>query len=811
MFAQIIMSVSRKEIDRIFHYGIPDSLSHLVKKGSRVIIPFGNGNKPIEGYVIGFDKNSDVPLDKIKFIVEVLDDENIFDKELIELADFIKNKYFCTMSQCLQTIMPAGIKTKTLKFVNLIVSDFDNYNLNDKELFLIDFLKKNDGVYNYDTLLKEKSEAKNVVNSLIKKNVAEISNKMAKKNLAKMIKYIEIANLNESDVEILKLSKRLHNQLLIVEHLIENKKVKLTTLKADLNVSDSSIKGLESKGFVKIIKEQEKRDAFDYLEFDKISHFVPNEEQQEAIDFIKNDIDNEYEKPILLYGITGSGKTEIYIQTIDYCLSQNKQAIVLVPEISLTPQMVTRFVERFGNKVTVTHSKLTAAERFDQWSKAKNGEVSVVVGPRSAIFTPFSELGIIVIDEEHDGSYKSEMTPKYETKEVAKFRAKFNNATLILGTATPAVETYYKAMNKDYNILSLTKRATNSDLPEVFIKDMREELDNGNKSIFSEDLFKAISENLEKKEQTILFLNKRGHSSFVSCRKCGETIMCSNCNVSYTYHSNNQKLICHYCGKTIENPKVCPSCSSKYIKYFGIGTEKLQAEISKAFPSATVIRLDLDTAKKGISNILNEFSSGNADILVGTQMIAKGHHFPKVSLVGIVAADISLNTGDYKACENTFSLVTQVAGRAGREKLAGRVFVQTYTPENYSLQCAKNHDYVEFYNKEIMLRKMLNYPPFTNIFHIMFLSKSEDDTIKYIFIFNDILKHYNKDDSFEILGPAPAKISKIKNEYRWQIIVKYEEEERLRNYVLYCVKFFEEKFKNRNLLINLSLNPYNIF
>ena len=449
---------------------------------------------------------------------------------------------------------------------------------------------------------------------------------------------------------------------------------------------------------------------------------------------------------------------------------------MLVPEISLTPQMVDRFIARFGqDKIAVLHSKLSVGERYDQWQRIKRNEASIIIGARSAIFAPVENLGLVIIDEEHDDSYKSEMSPRYNAKEVSRYLAYKNNIPLVLGSATPDINTFYKAKNNEIHLLTLTKRANNSKLPRIEIIDLREELANGNKTMISRTLYEYITKNLEEKRQTILFLNRRGFSTFIMCRECGYTAKCKNCNITLTYHRKENKLKCHYCGYEQENITICPECGSSKVKYFGTGTQKLEEQINIMFPKATTIRMDIDTVSKKNSHeeILNKFKNENIDILIGTQMVVKGHHFPNVTLVGVIAADSSLNIEDYRSSEKTFQILTQVAGRAGRENLLGKVVIQTYNPDSFSIECAKAGEYNSFYPVEIALRKQLKYPPFCDI--ILFGISTTDEKIvenvanKIYFVLSNKLGNIPEVDIYK---PRPAPIDKIKNKYRYRIIVK---------------------------------------
>lgn len=809
-FANIIININHSDVDRIFDYKIPKALENKIKKGMRVIVPFGNGNKKIEGYVIDICENTDVPSDKIKSIIKECDDFPIFSDSMLKLAFWLKEKYYTTLSSCLKTIMPSGIGIKSKWLVVLLDYD-ENIDVTEREKEIIEFIFENNNVvYKSDIETYFGKNISNILNSLKNKKIIAIRQSVTGKNFEKKIRCVKL-NLDEFFDEKYKSlckNKRYEKQKEIVNFLIDYDYIKVSELKNHFDDCDYSIKSLEKKGIVTVFYEVEKRDVFDSENFNKT--YFPNytDEQLKAIEILENMRKSHNKKPVLLFGVTGSGKTEVYMSIIESVINEGKQAIVLVPEISLTPQIVGRFISRFGDKVSFTHSRMNQGERFDQWKKAREGEISIMIGPRSALFTPFSNIGVIIIDEEHESSYKSDTSPKYDTVETAKKLSEITDSILVLGSATPDICTYYKCMTGEYDMAELKHRANDSNLPQTFIKDMRLELEMGNRSIFSKDLYQEIKLNLEKGEQTMLFINRRGFSTFVSCRKCGHVMMCDNCNVSYTYHSKSESLMCHYCGKTIKNPIVCPECGSRYIKYFGTGTQKVEDEVKKYFPNARVLRMDMDTTTKKNSHekILSSFGKGEADILIGTQMIAKGHDFPNVTLVGIIAADISLNSGSYKAAENTFQLLTQVSGRAGRSEREGRVYIQTYNPDNYVIRLSAKQDYKGFYDEEIAVRRILDYPPFGCFFNIMISGENEREVIESSQRIKDVMSYFNKNNDFIILGPVPAFISKIKNEYRFTITVKYSDEYRLKKFVLYCIDKFKERNGKTGIYINITMN-----
>ena len=487
---------------------------------------------------------------------------------------------------------------------------------------------------------------------------------------------------------------------------------------------------------------------------------------------------------------------------------------MLVPEISLTPQTVDRFIGRFGqDNIAVLHSKLSVGERYDQWYKIKSGKAKIVIGARSALFAPVNDLGIIIIDEEHDSSYKSEMSPRYNVKDVARYLGKKYDIPIVYGSATPDMDTYYRALKGDIELLELTKRANNSKLPNVEIVDLKQELVNGNRSMISMKLYDEITKNLQDKKQTILFLNRRGYSTFIMCRDCGYTAKCKNCNITMTYHLKQNRLKCHYCGYECSAITTCPDCKSNNIRYFGTGTQKLEAEINKMFPSASTIRMDVDTVTKKNSHeeILNKFKNENIDILIGTQMVVKGHHFPNVTLVGVIAADTNLNLDDYRASEKTFQILTQVAGRAGREKDEGRVIIQTYNPDNFSIEFSKKQDYKLFYELESKLRKQLKYPPFCDIIMLGFSSENENDIKRVSGEVHKFLKQKIENENIPIVlyKPVPAPIDKIKNKHRWRIIIKCKFGDNIIDVLNECI---EDVFgrKNTGVSMIIDLNPNNM-
>lgn len=563
----------------------------------------------------------------------------------------------------------------------------------------------------------------------------------------------------------------------LLAELVEVEFLSYSIVTGKLNVSSATIRGMVQKGIIQVETESTYRNPVRISSQTGIKKTL-NEEQQQIFDSFRQDYERGERKKYLLFGVTGSGKTEVYMEMIDYVLSQGKEAIVLIPEIALTYQTLKRFYERFGDVVSVMNSKLSSGERYDQFERAKKGEVKIMIGPRSALFTPFQNLGIIIIDEEHESSYKSETMPKFHARTVAGWIAQDTNSPLVLGSATPSLESFYEVKQGKMELFRLNGRYAKSSLPEVEVVDLRQELREGNRSIFSRSLAEKIQDRLGRKEQTMLFLNRRGYAGFVSCRACGFVMKCPHCDVSLTDHRNG-KLICHYCGYETNHVNLCPQCGSKYILGFKAGTQQIEEALHKQFPKARILRMDADTTKKkdDYEKILSAFTNEEADILVGTQMIVKGHDFKKVTLMGILAADLSLSANDYRAAERTFQLLTQAAGRAGRSGLPGQVVIQTYQPEHYAIQHAKNQDYEGFYQEEIAYRKLAGYPPSAHLLAVLFQSKKEEELLSYATEMATIIKKESlshKEKRILVIGPAKATIGKINDVYRQMLYIKNE-------------------------------------
>lgn len=792
MYAQVIIDANHAEVDRVFDYRVPAQWEEEVCVGLRVMVPFGQRNTKREGYVIALTETTEVPAGKMKEIVEILDEGRpILTPSILELAKWMKKEYFCTLNQCLQAVIPAGIRTKSVWYAELTGQTSE---LSEKEQQMIDVLEEQGGAVplrELEQIFGNRTEY--ILRCLQEKKVVRLHQKTTRSTYKKEKRYVSLTENEELLIaakEKAEKDKRLAGQLRVLSAISQGESLSVEELKEKAAVTDSPIHTLLQKGVLVEQRRQEKRDVFQLEDYTPTQPFYPTPAQAQALALLREEEQKEQKRPVLLHGVTGSGKTEIYMQLIEHVIMAGKQAIVLVPEISLTPQIMERFISRFGKRVSVTHSRLSLGERLDQWRKARDGEISIIIGPRSALFMPFSNLGVIVMDECHESSYISDVTPKYHTREVARKLSELTGALLVMGSATPDIDSYHRAVTGEFLLLQLKERTKGSRLPEVFVTDMRKELEDGNRSAFGLPLQQAIRENLEKGQQTMLFLNRRGYSTFVSCRKCGEALTCPSCNVSYTYHASDKALVCHYCGKEVPVPKTCPSCGSHYIRYFGTGTQKIEEETRRLFPEASILRMDADTTtgKNGHARILELFGKGKADILIGTQMIAKGHDFPNVTLVGILAADLSLNLGTYQAAETCFQLITQAAGRAGRGELAGRVFIQTYQPENHAIRMAAAQDYEGFYQEEILLRQAMEYPPFSHIFSVLITGEMEQEVILAAQRLGAYMNHYAERAGCTVVGPAPAPLPKFRGEFRWQIFAKGTDADRLKAFVLYTVE-----------------------
>ncbi|OLS42053.1 primosomal protein N' [Bacillus sp. MRMR6] len=797
--ASVIVDVPAKQTDKSFDYLIPPDLEETIQPGMRVIVPFGP--RKIQGFVIAVKENSD--FNKLREISEPMDLEPVLNQELLELGSWLTEHTLCFKISAFQVMLPAALKAKYEKKVKLA----EEKGIDVLPQTLQQLFDKSGTIHWEDAL-------RNGIVPILQREAAkgnlEVMYEVKGKVNKKLLKFIHpLKSAAAIEEELNKLPQRAEKQKEVLRYFVENhEKVELRTLLAGLNISQATVKALVEKKLLNEIELEVYRDPYADRTFERTMPIPLSDHQQQAIIPVLQSVENKQHDVFLLYGVTGSGKTEIYLQSIQDVIEQGGEAIVLVPEIALTPQMVNRFKGRFGNLVAVLHSGLSAGEKYDEWRKIQRKEVKVVVGARSAIFAPFEKLGIIIIDEEHETSYKQEEMPRYHARDVAIERAKKHNCPVVLGSATPSLETFARAQKGVYQLLTLPSRVNKQALPAVEIIDMREELREGNRSMFSRKLLEMLKERLEKKEQSVLFLNKRGHSSFVMCRDCGYVMNCPNCEISLTYHRVNEQMKCHYCGYESKVPKNCPECASEYIRYFGTGTQKVEDELGKILPEARVIRMDVDTTgRKGShERLLKEFQEGKADILLGTQMIAKGLDFPNITLVGVLSADTMLHLPDFRASEKTFQLLTQVSGRAGRHQLPGEVIIQTYTPEHYSIVLAGQQDYGHFYQQEMMVRKLHHYPPF---YYLALVTVSHEQLMTVVSETEKIAAFIRSRSSNQsvILGPAASPIPRINNRYRYQCLIKYKREPGLFDTLRTILDQYQVDAKS-GLQVSIDVNPY---
>ncbi len=813
--AIIVISGTTREFDKLYHYLVPEEMSGILFPGMRVIVPFGRGDKLKEAYVLGFTDSSEYR--DLKYIRKIIDVKPVLTRSLIDLAGWMKQRYFCTYSAAIKCMLPAGIGVKSLEVAQLTRLTNDSEGLCPSQNAIVKTLRENDGLLETPELRKlcgVKSKFNSHLKVLEEKGVICVKEQYSTAVRQKNVRVASLAITPEEVIEDMENGtlKRIQ-QIRVLEMLLENEYIAVADLARFAAVSTSVLDTLRRSGYIYYKEIEVNRDPLNHRLVESTNPMKPTAEQAAVLEAARIRVDKHDFSKMLLHGVTGSGKTEVYMQLIQHVLEQGRQAIVLVPEISLTPQMVDRFRGRFGDLVAIQHSRLSLGERYDQWRLISNGEARVVVGARSAVFAPLENIGVIIIDEEHENTYKSETTPKYSASQIAERRCMYNGALLMVGSATPSIVTYQSALDGEIALAIMKERANALMMPGTQVVDMRKELELGNRTMFSTALSTEIQKNIDAGQQTILFLNKRGYASFILCRSCGIKLKCRHCNITMTYHADDNRLICHYCGYTVKMPSSCPKCGSSSIRQFGTGTQKVEEELKIYFPGCSVIRMDMDTTtgKHSHEEILDAFREKNINILVGTQMIAKGHDFPNVTLVGVLAADSLLGMNDYRASERTFQLLTQVSGRAGRGELPGRVVIQTYNTDDYSIIAARSHDYESFFRQESEVRRRLRYPPFTNIGCLIISSVNDrmafsiaKDTAAFLAL------RISTESGDELLpGPVRAPITRLRNRYRWRLIIKCDSTDRLAEILAAAYdEFCRLKPKGRNVIdLNMDINP----
>ena len=807
--AKVAVENTAYSFDMLFDYSVPDFLILSVKPGVRVFIPFGNGSKKRIGMVFSVRKEKEIS-SKIKSVSGVLDLEPLLTKEMLLSANFVREQTFCTYFDACKQFLPIGYSTKiTVSYAADpdYIGDFSD----ETEKAVYEFLLAKNRFLKDETVIKECKLQKrsDVLDKMF------ISGKLLRNTESKrrvndaVLKMVKLAH-DEIDLKAIKITQKQKNVIKVLE---EFQTLSVKELCYYAGVSATVVTGLESKGIVETYDREVYRSVKTQVTGKTDSEIILSEEQNTAFEGLKKLYNSEKAQGALLFGVTGSGKTQVYLKLIDVAMKEDKGIIVMIPEISLTPQFISLFYNRYSDKVAVFHSALSLGERLDEWKRVKRGEAKIAVGTRSAVFAPFESIGLIIIDEEQEHTYKSEMTPRYSAKNVAAYRIGKHNGLLLLSSATPSFDSYTKAQTGVYTLFTLKNRYGNAVLPSVEAVDTTYNSDMATDNI-SNRLSDALRENFENGKQSILLLNRRGYNTFARCTECGTVASCPNCSISLTYHIKNGRLMCHYCGYSVPFTKKCSNCGNDTLSFKGSGTQRLEEQLSEIVPSARVLRMDADTtvSRYSYEDKFKAFAKNEYDILIGTQMVAKGLDFPNVTLVGVLCIDQMLYNDDYKAMERAFDLVTQVVGRSGRGESPGKAFIQTDFVENEVIDFAKAQDYEAFYNVELPIRRQMVYPPFCDICVIGFSGESESLTMKAAFKFlNDLKELHSREYSEQniiVLGPAVPKIAKINGKYRVRIIIKCKNTKRLRDMISALLKDFLKN--NKEISAFADINPEDI-
>ena len=812
-------------VSQLYTYRVPTELQEDVELGKRVLVSFGR--KYLTGYIVGFPESPE--FERLKDILDLLDPAPILSDAMLRLTKWISEYYACSWGVAIKAALPAGIDT--VHALTIRLSEFalqpDTEDLFGESTRLpsvsgklqkktLELLQQHQALSFKD--LQKKIGRKNLKSSLYsleKQGYIELEEQVKVGSAkAKSLQHIVLAMPEAEQADVEQLEKRAPKQARIfrfLEGLFPND-LPVVELQEALQFDPRSpIKSLIQKGYVQVYAKEVRRKPAAHFAYQKSSHLTLSRQQEDALTQILDAVNFDNFRPILLHGVTGSGKTEVYMQAIAHVLSLKRRAIVLVPEISLTPLLTSRFLSRFEENVAVLHSGLSSGERYDEWQRIRRGEVDVVIGARSAIFAPMKELGLIVVDEEHEMSYKQDNEPRYHGRDTAVMRARIENIPIILGSATPSLESYYNTQNRKYQLLTINERIDERPLPKVEIIDRRKE---DSKHLFSNSMEDAIRDVLSRGEQVLLFLNLRGFANFYLCKECGFIYECPRCNVSLTYHAGSHRLQCHYCDFSRTPPARCEQCSSPDLRYRGIGTERIEQDIQLLFQDAEIARMDRDTVsgKDAHFKILQRFEQGEIDILIGTQMISKGHDFHNVTLVGVISAETGLNLPDFRAGERTFQILTQVAGRTGRGKLGGDVIIQTYAPEHYAILAAQNHDYFTFYNREIAFRRQLGYPPFSRLINILLQSREDDFTHEIALKLAQSMRQseHSRHNRITVLGPSPAALTRLRNKFRYQILLKSVHSLYMRQFVKEQLADFCRVTSLKDLQILVDVDPVNL-
>ena len=809
LVARVAVDKTLYNFDMLFDYAVPDYLRRKIAVGKRLLVPFGNGNKKRQAMVMEmFTADSKNP--KLKDAAAVLDDYPLLTDEMIKLVHSMKERCYCTYYDAIRAMLPVGVNYRIASVYTLNNSDIIENPTDEQREILSLFTNKNKSI-KQDNLFKKLDidcESKALTELLELGIIKKTENAMRRVGDAS----VKMLRLHEDFDENIKLTAR---QKEVCDLLSSIGAVSIKEINYYTGVTQSVTDTLVKKGICECFDCEVFRLPESSYTSDS-GDIVLTEEQNKAYNDLLKLCKSNKAAVSLLYGVTGAGKTSVFLKLMETVYKHGKGVIVMVPEIALTPQLVSIFKGRFGQDVAVFHSALSMGERLDEWKRVRKGIAKIAVGTRSAVFAPFENIGLIIMDEEQEYTYKSESAPRFHAREVAKLRCFEHNALLLLSSATPAIESFYNAENGKYSLCKLTKRYGNAQLPNVIVADMNEEKIAGNNTGFSSILIDSIAENLTNGEQSILLLNRRGFNTFVTCNSCKEVVTCPNCSISLTYHSANNRLMCHYCGFSMKITDKCPNCGGNELRYSGSGTQKAEQSLSSIFPGARVLRLDADStlAKQSHEKKLTEFKNGEYDILLGTQMVAKGLNFPKVTLVGVLSADQTLYSEDFRSYERAFSLLTQVVGRSGRGDRPGRAVIQTYTPENPIMHMSAAQNYEQFYRDEIRVRKAMLYPPFSDICMIGVTSKKEDKCISAATEFTktlcSLMKESYSDLPIRILGPSPASVYRVNNKYRYKIILKFRNSKRFRHMLSSVMIDFAKDRKFSDVTVYADINPDNI-
>lgn len=810
LLAEVAVEGLAYHFDAVYSYKIPLNLKEKAVAGCRVMVPFGNGNRKKQGLILSvkpfLEAENSV---KLKSIINVLDKEPLFDDEMLSLVLWLKETTFCTLFEAAKTMLPAGIGLNYIvSYMANNVSDETLTKLKEDELRVYNYLKEGCKYIKREKILYDlgfDSESK-ILEKLVKKDIL-VTNVDAKRKTGDLtVKNVRLA-ISETNAESI-LPTLTTKQKSVVRLLLDIGGASVKEVCYFTGVTPAVINAVVKKGYAELYDSEIYRKPKYERSKEKAKSPQLTNSQNNAFEELLEKYNCGKGSAALLFGVTGSGKTQVFLKLIEEVINDGKDVIVMVPEIALTPQTLGIFYSHFGDKVAVFHSALSAGERIDEWKRVKNGEAKIAIGTRSAVFAPFSNLGLIVIDEEQEHTYKSEMSPRYHARDVARFRCAHNNALLLLSSATPSIESYKNAVDGKYAFIKLTDRYGKAVLPEVVTVDITD-----TKGAISNELYAALEECLEDKKQAILLMNRRGFNTFASCGACKTVLTCPNCSISLTYHNANNRLMCHYCGHSEVFTDTCPECNEKAVRYAGFGTQRIEEELQNVFPNARILRMDADTtmARYSYQDKLTAFANGEYDILLGTQMVAKGLDFPRVTLVGVISIDHQLYNDDFRSSEKAFDLLTQVVGRSGRGDFKGRAFIQTVLPDNDIIELSAEQDYESFYKTEEIIRKSMVYPPFCDICSLTFTSEQFNQSVSGAKLFFDMIKDAVTGDysdvKINLLGPLQPRVSKISNKYRNVITIKCRNNKRFREMMSKLLKEYMKNAKFSTANVTIDINP----